>query len=206
MIESNLYHMLHQHTKGSTAERIVSATRSGSLDQYRVLYFEGMHVSDHALFLVKGRVWKVTEAKKHSDFASAVDSWEQDRDFLARHTKYAMSVSDQQYALLSICPPDLRKEILREYSEENFPSYLRLKQHIMNLIQRDRDIQSQSLGRGLHEVGKKKGKKTEGADENWSWEEWPEGGWGEDPQWQSWEGQEQEESAEDPSNPYVGAL
>ena len=109
IIKSNLYHMLHQHTRGSTAERIVGATRTGSLDQYRVLYFEGMHVSDHALFRAKGRVWKVGEVKKHGDFAQAADSWEQDRDFLQRHTEYTMADSDQQYVLLNICPADLRK-------------------------------------------------------------------------------------------------
>ena len=66
--------MLQQYTKGSTNERVVTATRDMSMDQYRIMCFEGMHVSEHALFLAKGRVWRVAEVKKAADFAQTVDA------------------------------------------------------------------------------------------------------------------------------------
>ena len=44
-----------------------------------------------------------------------MDEWEQDREFVQRHTDYVMCTSDQQYAILNICPSDLRKEILKDY-------------------------------------------------------------------------------------------
>ena len=141
VVNSNLYHMLQQYTKQTTAERVTLATKENAMDQYRMLYYEGMQVSDHALFLAKGRVWRVAEVKKGSDFAAAVDSWEQDRDFLQRHVNYTMVEWDQQYALLNICPADLRREVLKDYTKERFPTYIGLKQHIQNLITRDRDLQ-----------------------------------------------------------------
>ena len=73
IVKSNLYHMMQQYTKGSTAERITGATVDMAMDSDRALYFEGMQVSEHALFLAKGRVWRVHEAKR-ADFAAAVDS------------------------------------------------------------------------------------------------------------------------------------
>ena len=102
--QSNLYHMLHQYTKGSTAERVIMASREMAMDQYRILYFEGMHVTPQALFLAKGRVWRVQEVKKANEFAAAIDEWERDRDFLQRHDHYNLSIADQQYVLLNICP------------------------------------------------------------------------------------------------------
>ena len=165
IIQSNLYHMLHQYTKGSTSERVITASREMALDQYRTLYFEGMHVTPQALFLAKGRVWRVQEVKKPSDFAAAIDEWERDRDFLQRHDEYRMSVEDQQYVLLNICPADLRKEIMKEYNLRSYPTYLSLKQHVLNLITRDRDMQPQS--RGVHGLdGKEKKPKTK-AEEWW---------------------------------------
>ena len=156
------------------------------------MYFEGMYVSEHALFLAKGRVWRVAEVKKAADFAQTVDAWEQDRDFLLRHVKYSMPVPDQQYALLNICPADLRREILREYTAERFPSYLSLKQHIQNLINRDRDIQSQAAVRGIHEIEKstKSKKKQEQREED----DWGQQGWSDETGWE-WQGQEQWDGA-----------
>ena len=133
--------MLQQYTKGTTSERVTGATRKMALDQYRLLYFEGMQVSEHALFLAKGRVWKVPEVRQATDFAAAVDLWGQDRDFLNRFGQHRMAVSDQQYALISLCPADLRREVLKDYSAAKFPTYMELKQFIMNLITRDRDLQ-----------------------------------------------------------------
>ena len=51
IVNSNLYHMLQQYTKQTTAERVTLATKENAMDQYRMLYYEGMQVSDHALFL-----------------------------------------------------------------------------------------------------------------------------------------------------------
>ena len=202
IVQDNLYHMLQQYTKGSTNERVVTATRDMSLDQYRIMYFEGMHVSEHALFLANGRVWRVAEVKKAADFAQTVDAWEQDRDFLLRHVKYSMPVPDQQYALLNICPADLRREVLREYTADKFPSYLSLKQHIQNLITRDRDIQSQAAGRGINEVEKppKNRKKSEE-------DEWGQQVWGDEAGWEG-QGQEQWDGTwvDEQGFQYVGAL
>ena len=86
VVQSNLYHMLHQYTKGATAERVILASREMSLDQYRILYFEGMHVTPQAPFLAKGRVWRAQEAKRPGDFAAAIDEWERDRDSQQRHS------------------------------------------------------------------------------------------------------------------------
>ena len=35
------------------------STREMAMDQYMMLYFEGMHVNQQALFLAKDRVWRV---------------------------------------------------------------------------------------------------------------------------------------------------
>ena len=215
VIQGNLYHMLQQYTKGSTNERVITATREMSLDQYRILYFEGMHVSEHALFLAKGRVWRVAEAKKAADFAQSVDSWEQDRDFLERHVSYTMPVSDQQYALLNICPADLRREVLREYSLAKYPSYLSLKQHIQNLITRDRDLQSQAALRGVHEVQGPKGQKKQQQQQQQQQQEawWGEGDWSQEQAWDQQEQQQQQDLSQQEGTwvdeqgyTYVGAL
>ena len=170
IVQSNLYHMLQQYTKGTTQERVTTATRRNALDQYRMLYFEGMAVSDHALFLAKARVWRVPEVKQASDFAVAVDTWEADRDFLQRHAKYEMALSDQHFVLLHICPADLRKEILKDYSTTIYTTYMSLKQKIVDLIRRDQDLNVNP--RRLNEVGKKKkGKEQE---EQPDWDEEPE--------------------------------
>ena len=100
--QSNLYHMMQQNTKGATSERIISGTWEMALDQYRMLYFEGMHVTQQALFLAKGRLWRVQEAKKPAECSAAVDEWEQDRELLQRHTDYVTCMSDQQYAILNM--------------------------------------------------------------------------------------------------------
>ena len=199
VIQSNLYHMLQQYTKGATSERVILATREMAMDQYRMLYFEGMHVTQQALFLAKGRVWRVQEAKRAADFSAAVDEWEQDREFLQRHTDYVMCTSDQQYALFNICPTELKKEILKDYDFKKFPTYLALKQHILNLITRDRDLQIHT-SKGVHEVSKKDKKDKVKADE---W--WPAGLYGQADQ--GYEGQESTEDDEAEADwSYVGAL
>ena len=86
-----------------------------------MLYFEGMHVTQQALFLAKGRVWRVQAAQRAADFSAAVDEWEQDREILQRHTDYVMCTSVQQHAILNICPSELRKEILKDYDFKRFP-------------------------------------------------------------------------------------
>ena len=209
IIQTNLYHMLQQYTKGATNERVITATRTMSLDQYRVLYFEGMQVSEHALFLAKGRVWRVAEVKKAADFAQAVDSWEQDRDFLQRHVSYTMPISDQQYALLNICPADLRREVLREYNLMKFPSYLSLKQFIQNLITRDRDIQAQGAHRGVHELERPKGQRKQEQQQQQQQQEawWGEDDWGQEQGWEQQEQQQQEGTwVDEQGYAHVGAL
>ena len=51
-----------------------------------------------------------------------VDEWEQDRDLLRRHTKYRMFTSDQQYALLNMCPCEFRKEFIQYLDFKRFPT------------------------------------------------------------------------------------
>ena len=191
--------MLQQYTKGATSERVILATREMAMDQYRMLYFEGMHVTQQALFLAKGRVWRVQEAKRHADFSASVDEWEQDREFLQRHTDYVMCITDQQYAILNICPSDLRKEILKDYDFKKFPTYLSLKQHILNLITRDRDLQNHTT-KGVHEVAKKD-KKAKAKADDW----WPEETYGQGEQGYDWPEPTEEEEAEGEWS-YIGAL
>ena len=199
VVQSNLYHMMQQYTKGGTSERIILATREMALDQYRMLYFEGMHVTQQALFLAKGRVWRVQEAKKPADFAAAVDEWEQDREFLQRHTDYVMCMSDQQYALMNICPSELRREILKDYDLKKFPTYLSLKQHVLNLITRDRDLQNHS-SKNVHEVSKKE-KRTKNKPDDW----WADETNGQSEHGHEWQEQEDEEEGEQDWT-YIGAL
>ena len=163
VVQSNLFHMMHQYTAGTTQSRITTAGRKASLEQYRTLYFEGMSVSDHALFLAKGRVWRVQEAKRAADFAAAAEVWESDREFLERFSNYEMPESDQQYCLLHIAPAETRKEVLKDYSLVKYPTYGLLKQHIQNLITRDRDLAIGS--KGVNEIQKPKKE-----------EEYPQGG------------------------------
>ena len=138
-----------------------------SLDQYRILYFE------------------------------AIDEWERDKDFLQRHSKYTMSTADQQYLLLNICPGDLRKEIMKDFDFARFPTYLSLKQHVLNLSTRDRDLQAQP--KGVHEVANRD-KKTKKGDDCWP----------EDPAWPGDEDYPVPEKPEyeDPNGDwtYIGAL
>ena len=115
VVMSNLYHMLQQFTKGRTQLKITTARKNNVFDPWRVLYYDGMAVSETALFLGKGKVWNRPEVKPE-EFATAVDLWEEDRDFLAKHSAYKMDVGDQHFAILTMCPADTRKEILREYS------------------------------------------------------------------------------------------
>lgn len=199
VVQSDLYHMMQQYTKGATSERIILATREMAMDQYRMLYFEGMHVTQQALSLAKGTVWRVQEAKKPAEFSAAVDEWEQDREFLQRHTDYVMCMSDQHYAILNICPSEPRKEILKYYDLKTFPTYLPLKQHILNLITRDRDLQSHSA-KNVHEVAKKNTRARTAKGDDWEQDE----AYGHGDQGYDW--QEQAEEEEDPEWSYIGAL
>ena len=144
--------MLVQYTRGKTQENVRNARKANVLEQYRKLYYHGMGVSQQALFLSKGKVWKTQEVKHAREYDAAVKAWEESRDFLVKHADYTMQEEDQQYALISMCPAELKKEVLREFSKEmpngkpQFPTYLSLKQYITNLISRDHDINSGSKG------------------------------------------------------------
>ena len=68
----------------------------------------------------------------------------------------------------------------KDYSLRNYPSHLSLKQHVLNIITRDRDMQPQP--RGVHEVANRDKKNKVKVDDWWTgegaWqgeEEWPEG-------------------------------
>ena len=118
--------MVLQHTKGKTQLSIISARKKSVIDQHRTLYYNGMAVSNTTFFLQKGKVWNKNEVKA-DEFASAAGAWEEDRDFLAVHASYSMGISDQQFALLSMCPADIRKEILESYTATTYPTYFALK-------------------------------------------------------------------------------
>ena len=117
---SNLYHVLQQFTKGWTQLKMTTASKKSVFDPWRVFYYDGMAVSETALFLGKGKVWNRPEVKPE-EFATAVDLWEEDRDFLAKHSAYKMDVEDQHFAIFTMCPADTRKEILHGYSLSKRP-------------------------------------------------------------------------------------
>ena len=104
-----------------------------------------MQVSDTALFFGKGKVWNRSE-QKPEEFSSAVDLWEEDRDFLAKHSSYKMDIGDQHFAILTMCPADTRQEILRTYSLKKYPTYLLLKQAIRDELDRVKEINKNSKG------------------------------------------------------------
>ena len=77
-----------------------------------------------------------------------------------------------------------------------------MKQHIQNLITRDRDIQSQAAGRGINEVEKPQKNKNQSEEDDWGQQ-----GWGDETEWE-WQGQEQWDGTwvDEQGFQYVGAL
>ena len=45
----------------------------------------------------------------------------------AKHGKYEMDIGDQHFVILTMCPAEARKDILREYLLSKYPTHLELK-------------------------------------------------------------------------------
>ena len=90
--------------KGATLERVTTATSRNILDQYRAIYFEGMSISELALFNVKGRLWRAAEAKSYKELPSIVETWESEGNLLTDHAELIMSEDDQKFNLLMLAP------------------------------------------------------------------------------------------------------
>ena len=122
-IESGLYLIMGQSLKGATLERVTTAISRNILDQYRAIYFEGMSISELALFNAKGRLWRVDEAKFYKELPSIVEKWESERNFFTDHAELIMSEDDQKFNLLMLAPREMRREVLKECTMTRFPSY-----------------------------------------------------------------------------------
>ena len=68
---------------------------------------------------------------------AAIQRWEADRDFLQEHAQMRMPEEDQTFNVLMIAPRELRREILKDYTLKKFPTYLHLKQHMLELVVRE---------------------------------------------------------------------
>ena len=49
----------------------------------------------------------------------------------------SMAEDDQKFNVLMIAPRDIRREILKDYTAKRFPSYLALKQHLLEMVVRE---------------------------------------------------------------------
>ena len=80
---------------------------------------------------------------KAQDLAGAIAKWEADRRILQAAAGWDLSLNDQQFALLKMCPREIRRELMKEFKADavtgihNFPSYVSLKQRIMQLAHRE---------------------------------------------------------------------
>ena len=113
-----------QSLKVPTLERVPTATSRSVFDQYRAIYFEGMAIRELALFNAKGRLWRTPEARSYKDLPSVVERWESERKFLIDHAELIVSKDDRKFNLLMIAPRELRREVLKEYASEKYPTYL----------------------------------------------------------------------------------
>ena len=145
-VESGLYLLMTQSLRGETEKRVTTATAKNILDQYRMIYFEGMSISELALFTAKGRLWRAPEARSYKELPNAVERWEAERNFLMEHAQLIMNEDDQKFNLLMIAPREMRREILKDYSSVKFPTYLSLKQHLMETVVRESDEMRKGLG------------------------------------------------------------
>ena len=87
---------------------------------------------------MKGKVHEVTTAKSYTEVANMIEAWESDRKFLMLHAKTRhMDIEDEHHKLLKICPLEMRREILKDYDLEVYPTYLALKQDILDKVARE---------------------------------------------------------------------
>ena len=83
------------------------------------------------------------EVAKPQDLGKAIAKWEADRRIFQAAAGWDLSLNDQQFALLKMCPREIRREILKEFKADavtgvhNFPNYISLKQRIMQIAHRE---------------------------------------------------------------------
>ena len=116
VITTNLYNHLAKHTGGTIQSRVKLATHKAVMEVYRQIYQEGMKISKMTMFSMKSKVYEVDTAKSLREVGSMITKWEIERDFLREHGKYEMSLQDQHHRLLTICPPEIRRVILRDFA------------------------------------------------------------------------------------------
>ena len=82
-----------------------------------------------------------------------------------------MSLQDQHHRLLTICPPEIRRIILRDFDEDDFVDYKSLKQEILDRVNQElEDVQGKPAINGVEERKEGEGH-TEEHQEEWK-EEW----------------------------------
>ena len=84
--------------------------------------------------------------------------------------EYAMSLQDQHHRLLTICPPEIRRIILRDLDEDDFADYESLKQEILDRVNQELEevqgkpaingVEERREGDGHTETAKKNGRRS----------------------------------------------
>ena len=86
---------------------------------------------------------------------------------MAEHGKHVMPLVDQHHGLLTICPPDIRRAIFRDFEDGDFRDYESLKQEILDRVEQELEEVQQKPGiHGLEEADPAKNEQAEKEKEN----------------------------------------
>ena len=105
VVLTNLYSHLPKCTSSTAAAKVKKGGYKSIFEMYRQLYEEDMKISQASLFAMMSSVYTFETAKYLRDIPSCSAKRKEDRDLLAKHGNFVMSLTDQHHRILMICTP-----------------------------------------------------------------------------------------------------